>query len=80
VKTSTSYKVRLIELACKQGTKVRVRIRGGERYDVLNLANAKHSLILTVQDDDWGKPNPYVCIDPDDLLYVWVDALPPSFE
>jgi hypothetical protein len=76
VKTSTSYKLRLIEQALKHKIAVRVEVRGARDFlAVTAMRNIQHTILLTL-DRNGG----FAAVDPDDIFEVWVPKLPPPFQ
>lgn len=73
--SSAAYKLKLATDAAKKGIPLTVNIRGMGGYAISDVRNAKHTVLLTLADNKG-----FVAVDPDEILSVWVHALPPAFE
>jgi hypothetical protein len=72
VKTSTTYKIQLIQRAIKDGQKPEIMLRGSDlTYKVEALRNRGHSLEITID-----RRGGVLAIDPDDILVARFVSLP----
>lgn len=75
MKTTSSYKIKLIEEALKESIDVRVTVRGDGSRDVSSLVNIQHTVLLYL-----GGSTNAIAVDPDEIMTVWVREVPSSLK
>lgn len=76
MKTTSTFKLRLIEQSIKASIAVKVHLRGDrEAVGVSDMKSHGHTVLLTL-DRNGG----FVAVEPDDIISVWVPKLPAAFQ
>ena len=76
MRTTSTFKLRLLEMALREEIGVSVRIRGDvEWLKVISMKNLGHSLMLTL-DRNAG----FIVVEPDEIGLVRVPKLPAAFQ